>query len=636
MSDKEIIENINEKIKELETSEYEYNAVIEYFRDFFNNNSISIDKLTEIDTVNFLEVSFVFMSSRFNNKYLKAVANYLNDIWVKIDNLKLPGEDVGVKLTDSIAIYFTNNMYYFGTTMDYLVRSDKISDAYKYLKEKDYDKLNDLIKNDLDSQMANRFIKIVTRIENTAKNDTESLRSVFKIYRDIPSFSYAFYIISTIICLKKEKMWYNYEMERYENISEKKLKEKEKQKSFVSYIKGRYKEYIDFALVFRNVYQDRYSYFLIESKNFNRKKKKLIKNYTEFKNKFIKEIKSKEITNYQELINLIDDDNIRTEVLKYIYKHNESYYKELSDKYNKLKNNNRINVIALLKENNIKDYDIEKIIHNKYDDIKKIIEMTSRINLNSTVTRKILEESNLETLTFIKSLIDKGILSKELVEENNDIFIDTSKEYLNLINNLKTLEENNYNPLNFSDDILLTNTDLLLKNISVMEKYSLRNLVKGKKNYNFMKYSNLDNIIDVIIETGNEDILEKDITILNEHNINRLYILKLLGIKIKDEEELKNILKSNNFYINDSSIMDYIESSSNYYNNDINLDIDLNSFINTKRSYKIGNIILSKIRVDSMLEKGKSIFESITTNTVLSSDDINYLIENYKIKRIVK
>lgn len=72
---------------------------------------------------------------------------------------------------------------------------------------------------------------------------------------------------------------------------------------------------------------------LLSKENQDNNKRKRFKNYQQFENLFAKAIKSKEITNYEEIIESIASPQLRIEVLKFIYRHNLQYQQQLYTTY---------------------------------------------------------------------------------------------------------------------------------------------------------------------------------------------------------------------------------------------------------------------------------------------------------------
>ena len=81
------------------------------------------------------------------------------------------------------------------------------------------------------------------------------------------------------------------------------------------------------------VMQEYYKRLLSKEKSRQQQAKKGLKNYQQFENLFAKAIKSKEITNYEEIIESIASPQLRIEVLKFIYRHNLQYQQQLYTTY---------------------------------------------------------------------------------------------------------------------------------------------------------------------------------------------------------------------------------------------------------------------------------------------------------------
>ena len=622
MNHKQILDKVDEKIKKINDYKFEAKDELEYFGQFFDNNSISLEKLGDIEIDKFLRISVSFLINELSFEEVEFFSDYLENICKKIE---LDYKNDFVNLEEP-------NIIYVVKSLDILNDNEKLNKAIFYLNKKDFKKLDELTIDLLDNDLRVKFIDIVKRIEETSPKQIDSIIPLFKIYKKKPELIIPLCIVHFILLSKKSKEYYERCITQVEIESGIKVREKEKQKKYKEAMRGYFSRYSYLFDGINKTYGSYYSKLLSTFKSEKRRNRKDIKNYQDFKNLFSLAIKKDEIINYKELIKLLEDEKLKVEVLKYIYNHNERYYKKLAKKLEFLQSNSKTRFLVLLKENNIQNYNIDKIMKKPYDEVEEIMNVVKQFTCDNVLIIKILEDSDLKTVKKIKSYIDKGIVKLKTIEIWPDIFISNSPEYKTLVNNIEILQDANYNIVNFTNfDIVLSDSNLLNENITIIENYDLVHYIKGENDYKFMSYDNLDKRIDMFIELGYEKYLKKDITILNENNLERLYILKILGSQLNSIEEIRKILTNNDFFIPDDKIYDYIENHTIYYL-DEDIDVDLSCYQYTNLSYKIDDIILSKIRVDNNIKKGKNLFRSLIEGCILNESEIERLKRELKGK----
>lgn len=331
-------------------------------------------------------------------------------------------------------------------------------------------------------------------------------------------------------------------------------------------------------------------------------------------------LQKEEITEYERLINKIPDATLRLEILKHIYMNNQSYYQSLEDKYTSLMENSAINYQVLLQEYGISldGYDIESIMKNSVADTKCMLTKLNKIGIkNSEDIIEILATSNKDIVNEINTLSEKGILQNQFIEKHKGLFNDQADERTTLFSNLRYLEEKRINPFYFntSQDTLLLDTQKLSQNIQILEDYNLLESMNKITKYDFLASDKLEVEIDNILELGFEKNLEERLNLLNysEDKWQRLRLLKELNIPIETTDELEEVLTNNKFFVPDHKLSDYIY---NIVPNVLSIKIRdlsatseseqqdiLNEFTYTERTYKIGNVIISKNKVKRNLNK---------------------------------
>ncbi len=362
--------------------------------------------------------------------------------------------------------------------------------------------------------------------------------------------------------------------------------------------------------------------------------------------KFLREMdaafQKEEITNYANIIRDIDDENIKREFLRLVYQHNRIKYEEIDVEYESLSKNSLVNYLSTLKSNGIKkdEVDLIKVSKNTCEDLDKMLKILNAIVGNKEIVIKIIENSNLENVMYFKELKTRGILSTKAFLNYSEIFDSNSVLRKVLDKNIETI--NNYN---FDFTVFSKNPEALIDNINleenleVLDSYGLIGSLKADKKYTFLNSNYLCNKIDKIIELGYEDLLIEDISLLNEKNWDRIYVLKNMGLKPESKSELLKYLRDDKFFVSDDKLYLYIEDVSKYYDGlGIDYDTDLARIVGensiTRNSLNFNGVIISKNRVARNITSKNfdinDLFKAILKDGILSNDEIE------SIKSILK
>lgn len=179
----------------------------------------------------------------------------------------------------------------------------------------------------------------------------------------------------------------------------------------------------------------------------------------------------REITNIDEIVNLLTDD-LKLNVLNYIEEKNNSYYKELENEYNLARKNSVATYINIFKE-----YNINFLAYNKEEQkqildvdstvVESILSFLSKVDseLNKSVIDIILGTDN-NIINQIDEYIKGGFLTSEFVKNNIDIL--KKDKYLLLIKNIETLVKYGINLVGLSNyDILLKDNNIIIDNLKL-------------------------------------------------------------------------------------------------------------------------------------------------------------------------
>ena len=363
---------------------------------------------------------------------------------------------------------------------------------------------------------------------------------------------------------------------------------------------------------------------------------------------------NQEITTIKDLLNRITSKEIRLNALRIVYLHNKSIYEELFKEYKKLSSNKKSKYKRLLNDYdiNVKEETISYIMLNSLEDVKTILSTLTKLGItNPNTLLNTLTRTNLNTINNILTQINKGIISKELVINNPSLLCFTSIEYKNFTENLNYLQEKNLNPHYFrsNQSLLLENSKTIKASFEILENYDLLLSLKTGIDCSFLINEDLELVIDLLLELGYESFLEESLSLLNyQNNFKRLLVLKSLNIPVTSLEELEDVLKTDKFLIPDSKIDDYIYNATPYNPKEIESENDitqidiLEDFSNTKRTYLIGGILISKNKFKRNFTTTNntnidSIFYSIIKDSYLSDEEVSS-IRNvlYPLKKIKK
>lgn len=300
-----------------------------------------------------------------------------------------------------------------------------------------------------------------------------------------------------------------------------------------------------------------------ENDKIKRNNNKSIKKLQELRKLLINTENVKEITNIDEIVDLLTDD-LKLDVLNYIKEKNNAYYKELENEYNLARKNSVATYINIFKE-----YNINFLAYNKEEQkqildvdsmtLENILSFLSKIGceLNKNVIDTILGTDN-NIVNQIDKYIKDGFLTSEFVKNNTDIL--KKDKYLLLIKNIETLVKYGINLVGLLNyDILLKDNNIIIDNLKLIDEYSINIKTRNLKNYSFLGSIDLEYQILSIKALGidineNIELLNSDLNV-----IKRIKICKNIGLDIYDENGIKKvILNQGLFFIPDSKLDDYI------------------------------------------------------------------------------
>ena len=345
-----------------------------------------------------------------------------------------------------------------------------------------------------------------------------------------------------------------------------------------------------------------------------------------------------EIKNVSELLRRISNPNIRLELLKLVYLHNQKIYDEISTELEKQTKDPSNIYQSLLDDYGISPelYQIADVRLVPLDELKNMLESLKALAITEPkIILEIIKTSNFDTIQNIRAQVSKGIIDSELLRNNLAIFSKESKEYKNFISNLEFFVEEGFNPhyLRANQEIFLLNPTQIKRNIKVLQEYDLLSSMKTGMDSRFLLNENLSENIDTLLELGYEEILVEDLSLLNyQHNFKRLQILKELDIRLSDLGELKSVLESEKFLIPRERMSSYLYNSVPYKIERLEDDLVipatiLGNYEYTSRTYNIGGILISKNKVQRNIPNlneetsNKNLITALSSNSILSDEE---------------
>ncbi len=326
--------------------------------------------------------------------------------------------------------------------------------------------------------------------------------------------------------------------------------------------------------------------------------------------KILQEGKNKEITSLNKILSLINEESDKLEILRSIALHNQKHQETLLKEYQHLLKNSQNHYRSLLKRYHISLESLTErekalLFHREISDIESILEaLNSKKILNPSLFFYLLEYSELDIIKKIMNYVDVGILAKSFIEEHPELF--TKECFLILLDNINTLQEKEINPKmkKVNQKILITPPSLLQKNLSWLEEYHLLGNLNKNEDLSFLTIENLERKIDFLLELGLEERLKESLTLLNneEQRYLRLRLLKDLNIPI--EEDLEEVLSTNQFMVPDEVLENYIE-----------------------------NVAPMKVPITELSESEPNILERVPSHLPLTINIGNSLFSKNKIRR---
>ena len=337
-----------------------------------------------------------------------------------------------------------------------------------------------------------------------------------------------------------------------------------------------------------------------------------------------------EIEDYRSWVRSINDENLRIELLKYIYEHNKSYLDKLTSRSQELRSNSILSYQELQQQYNLKNMDTQFLMERySSEDLRAILESLKELGITDDKSlEEIIKNTDLSTVNSILSLVAEKIISKDLVKENIMV-LDAEKNYAQRIRkNKETIEKTTGSNALYKkrDKVLLIDDNSLTKNLNTLKDYDYLPSLATTNNYDFLASEDLEDKLDLILELGFEKALEENLGLLNypEKTWMRLRILETLNIPVTNQE-LEAVLHTDNFYVPDDMIGQYLDLEPLE-----SLPVKEEDVLTTPRTYIINGVYFSKRKVERVELPGN---EAFCKNRLFSSTERERLMASNKINQ---
>ena len=379
--------------------------------------------------------------------------------------------------------------------------------------------------------------------------------------------------------------------------------------------------------------------------NENKRRRDASKGISEYENlrSLLQQEPELPILNHQEIVSHIPNEKIKLEVLKYIYTSNLPYYKNLEETYHDLTENSATKYQTLLSDTgiSIEMCDMGRVMQNSLSDVKDMLKIITSFDIKDKIEiANILQSSTKAYLDSMVSFCKEGYFDLEFIT-SHPMILENPSFYDAISLNQKSMNEKGLNPLLLSrnPEAWFQDSNVLRENLDIIERYQFLSSMSRASKYSFLGSEELEHTIDTILELGYEELLEQNIDLLNYDSKKwmRIYILKELNMVPSDIDTLTTVLQQEQFFVPEEKMNDYISNDpcniESMENDDVATEEEvrrkLDTFPQTKRTYVVGGVILSKNRVEKNIEEvgalelslSNKVYLSLASNTILSESE---------------
>lgn len=571
MTREEILQEVKKRLIALESKVDVPSEELLFFRDFISKNSFnSIEQiikleaepvfkayfLSEVDGLDYEDVSEVIktvmplLEADDPNDELLDVCGELNEVWSKMT----------LKCLD--AIEKSKGVF------------SKMFQEIKFEVEVN-NMLNEVFQKHPNFQKyqtaAKAYIALTQMLVDTVENDTGKEKD--KIEEEIAHKSLimlsAISLVRFIFFVKKA---YAESFEMYDKMTNRELAKITLDKKQSATIKRKMLKVIGNSLDWQNInegYNGMVAYYKKLEKELNKKsltRTKSTQAYRAFFSYFVGLDESKEITGYRSIVQNIPDEDLKKEILTYIYNRNLEKQEKVESDYQTLVGSGKTAYYSILESYAIPRTD-ETIsrLQSKYnkEQVASSLEQLSSLGIeDANLLYQILLVSDEETIISLTSFFaDKEIISKETLKAHPKIFDPNSTCYNNAMQNIDTIIDNGINPkyLYGNPATLFAEPALVKENFASLQESALTTSIGKDSDISFLGNAEMKTKLSLASLSGNRKALTENISLLNAPTSGwkKVQIMNFLSMPVS-EEELPAFLESDSFFIPDSKLDDYL------------------------------------------------------------------------------
>lgn len=339
----------------------------------------------------------------------------------------------------------------------------------------------------------------------------------------------------------------------------------------------------------------------------------------------------KQIVFYRDIIKGLKSPRMKYLFLCYIKDHNEIYHEELKRELDKLSKDSKISVQALFNKYGIPEdsYDYDTLPSYTLEEFESILKVLSSLTISNEEKLSIIKSTNISIVNTIKDYLYRDVITVEFLSNNPDLFSRNSNKIDYLNDNITLLKSFNIPVSIFSNSMeILTHDSMAIKNnIVILNTYNLLSQLANTSNLRFLFEQGIEEKIDKFLELGYGEYLENDLDLLNKKELERLEILRAIGIPIDSREKLNQVL-DNEFFVPIDSIDTYLPDDYKYVEEPKEVvDLcELLKYRSSDRLYDFNGVKISIEKVIRMVENGNSLYQAIIHNTHLNKDELSSII----------
>lgn len=571
MTREEILQEVKKRLIALESKVDVPSEELLFFRDFISKNSFnSIEQiikleaepvfkayfLSEVDGLDYEDVSEVIktvmplLEADDPNDELLDVCGELNEVWSKMT----------LKCLDAIEKSKGVFSKMFQEIKFEVEVNNMLNEVFqKYPNFQKY------------QTAAKAYIALTQMLVDTVENDTGKEKD--KIEEEIAHKSLtmlsAISLVRFIFFVKKA---YAESFEMYDKMTNREMAKITLDKKQSATIKRKMLKVIGNSLDWQNInegYNGMVAYYKKIEKELNKKsltRTKSTQAYRAFFSYFVGLDESKEITGYRSIVQNIPDEDLKKEILTYIYNRNLEKQEKVESDYQTLVGSGKTAYYSILESYAIPRTD-ETIsrLQSKYnkEQVASSLEQLSSLGIEDpNLLYQILLVSDEETIISLTSFFaDKEIISKETLKAHPKIFDPNSTCYNNAMQNIDTIIDNGINPkyLYGNPATLFAEPALVKENFASLQESALTTSIGKDSDISFLGNAEMKTKLSLATLSGNRKALTENISLLNAPTSGwkKVQIMNFLSMPVS-EEELPAFLESDSFFIPDSKLDDYL------------------------------------------------------------------------------